>query len=63
MMSSFDANTTEIKKKDTLKSIKKCVSDSIKTRFDPIPGASLVFVKPSNNDIDEYNNIVKEFGL
>ena len=57
MMSSFDANTTEIKKKDTLKSIKKCVSDSIKTRFDPIPGASLVFVKPSNSDIDEHNNL------
>ena len=63
MMYSFDANTTEIKKKETLRSIKKCVEDSIKARFDPIPGASLVFVKPSNNDIDEYNNIVKEFCL
>lgn len=63
MMYSFDANTSEIKKKDILKSIKKCVDDSIKTRFDPIPGASLVFVKPSDNDIDEYNSIVKELGL
>ena len=63
MMYSFDANTTEIKKKETLRSIKRCVEDSIKDRFDPIPGASLVFVKPSNSDIDEYNNIVREFGL
>lgn len=63
MMISFHSNTNEIAKKEIRKAIRKCVDDSIKMRFDPIPGASLLFSKPSNMDIDGFNNVVKELDL
>ena len=45
------------------KKIEACVNNSIKMRYDPIPGASLVFSKPSPADYDGYNNVKKELGL
>ena len=46
-------------KKDIYRRIRSCVEKSIKTRFDPIPGASLAFGKPSDKDYDEYCNLKK----
>lgn len=61
-MISFNSTTNEAMRKDISRKIKKCVEDSIKTRFDPIPGASLVFAKPLVSDIDGYKKTIKELG-
>ena len=60
---SFQENTDAVAKKELLQKIRQCVNNSIKTRFDPIPGASLVFGKPDENDYEEYKSLKEKLDI
>ena len=60
---SFQESTDAVTKKELLQKIRQCVNNSIKTRFDPIPGAPLAFGKPEENDYEEYKNVKEKLGV
>ena len=63
MCTRFSPTTSETAKADIAKRIKQCVDNSVKTRFDPIPGSSLVFSKPHSNDYDSYHSVISTMQL
>ena len=63
VFSRFSPTTSETAKADITKRIKQCVDNSVKTRFDPIPGSSLVFSKPHSNDYDSYHSVISTMQL
>ena len=60
---SFQESTDAVTKKELLQKIRQCVNNSIKTRFDPIPRATLAFGKPEENDYEEYKNVKEKLGV
>ena len=59
----FSSVISETAKREIARRIKQCVDNSVKARFDPIPGSSLIFSKPHETDFDSYHSVVSTMQL